>query len=156
MKNSFVVLALLLLCSAAMAQTKVKVSGLVSSADDGLPLIGAGVMDSQGNGVITDLDGKYEIMVEPGTELLFSCIGFEDEKHLVPNAESLELNVAMQTESLKLEDAVVIAYGVRKKGTVAGSVSTVKADKIENTPAPAFDQALQGQIAGTHRAFINR
>ena len=148
MKNSFVVLALLLLCSAAMAQTKVKVSGLVSSADDGLPLIGAGVMDSQGNGVITDLDGKYEIMVEPGTELLFSCIGFEDEKHLVPNAESLELNVAMQTESLKLEDAVVIAYGVRKKGTVAGSVSTVKADKIENTPAPAFDQALQGQVAG--------
>ena len=148
MKNSFVVLALLLLCSAAMAQTQVKVSGLVSSADDGLPLIGAGVMDSQGNGVITDLDGKYEIMVEPGTELLFSCIGFEDEKHLVPNAESLELNVAMQTESLKLEDAVVIAYGVRKKGTVAGSVSTVKADKIENTPAPAFDQALQGQVAG--------
>ena len=148
MKNSFVVLALLLLCSAAVAQTKVKVSGLVSSADDGLPLIGAGVMDSQGNGVITDLDGKYEIMVEPGTELLFSCIGFEDEKHLVPNAESLELNVAMQTESLKLEDAVVIAYGVRKKGTVAGSVSTVKADKIENTPAPAFDQALQGQVAG--------
>ena len=141
-------MALLLLCSAAMAQTKVKVSGLVSSADDGLPLIGAGVMDSQGNGVITDLDGKYEIMVEPGTELLFSCIGFEDEKHLVPNAESLELNVAMQTESLKLEDAVVIAYGVRKKGTVAGSVSTVKADKIENTPAPAFDQALQGQVAG--------
>ena len=148
MKNSFVVLALLLLCSAAVAQTKVKVSGLVSSADDGLPLIGAGVMDSQGNGVITDLDGMYEIMVEPGTELLFSCIGFEDEKHLVPNAESLELNVAMQTESLKLEDAVVIAYGVRKKGTVAGSVSTVKADKIENTPAPAFDQALQGQVAG--------
>ena len=141
-------MALLLLCSAAVAQTKVKVSGLVSSADDGLPLIGAGVMDSQGNGVITDLDGKYEIMVEPGTELLFSCIGFEDEKHLVPNAESLELNVAMQTESLKLEDAVVIAYGVRKKGTVAGSVSTVKADKIENTPAPAFDQALQGQVAG--------
>ena len=141
-------MALLLLCSAAMAQTKVKVSGLVSSADDGLPLIGAGVMDSQGNGVITDLDGKYEIVVEPGTELLFSCIGFEDEKHLVPNAESLELNVAMQTESLKLEDAVVIAYGVRKKGTVAGSVSTVKADKIENTPAPAFDQALQGQVAG--------
>ena len=148
MKNSFVVLALLLLCSAAMAQTKVKVSGLVSSADDGLPLIGAGVMDSQGNGVITDLDGRYEILVESGTELLFSCIGFEDEKHLVPNAESLELNVAMQTESLKLEDAVVIAYGVRKKGTVAGSVSTVKADKIENTPAPAFDQALQGQVAG--------
>ena len=115
LKHCFVVLLLTAVCSVVQAQTKVRVSGTVSSADDGLPLIGAGVMDSQGNGVITDLDGKYEIMVEPGTELLFSCIGFEDEKHLIPNAESLELNVAMQTESLKLEDAVVIAYGVRKK-----------------------------------------
>ena len=43
---------------------------------------------------------------------------------------------------------VVIAYGVRKKGTIAGSVSTVKAEKIEDTPAAAFDQALQGQVPG--------
>lgn len=148
LKHCFVVLLLAAVCSTALAQTKVRVSGTVSSADDGLPLIGAGVMDSEGNGVITDFDGKYEILVDAGTRLLFSCIGFEDVKHTVPQAESLELNIVMETESLKLEDAVVIAYGVRKKGTVAGSVSTVKADKIENTPAPAFDQALQGQVAG--------
>ena len=58
------------------------------------------------------------------------------------------LDVVLKTESLKIEDAVVIAYGVRKKGTVAGSVSTVKADKLKDTPTPAFDQALQGQVAG--------
>ncbi|MBR7128754.1 MAG: SusC/RagA family TonB-linked outer membrane protein, partial [Tidjanibacter sp.] len=52
------------------------------------------------------------------------------------------------TDSEVLEDVVVIAYGVRKKGTVAGSVSTVKSEKIENTPTAAFDQALQGQVAG--------
>ena len=46
------------------------------------------------------------------------------------------------------DDVVVIAYGVRKKGTVAGSVSTVKSDKLESTPTAAFDQALQGQVAG--------
>ncbi|MBO5685650.1 MAG: SusC/RagA family TonB-linked outer membrane protein, partial [Alistipes sp.] len=40
------------------------------------------------------------------------------------------------------------AYGVRKKGTVAGSVSTIKAEKIESTPTAAFDQALQGQVPG--------
>ena len=54
----------------------------------------------------------------------------------------------MDPENLKLEDAVVIAYGVRKKGTVAGSVSTVKSDKLKDTPVPALDQALQGQVAG--------
>ena len=54
----------------------------------------------------------------------------------------------MKTESMRLDDVVVIAYGVRKKGTVAGSVSTVKSDKLESTPTAAFDQALQGQVAG--------
>ena len=43
---------------------------------------------------------------------------------------------------------VVVAYGVRKKGTIAGSVSAVKAEKIENVPAASFDQALQGQSTG--------
>ncbi len=47
-----------------------------------------------------------------------------------------------------MDDVVVVAYGVRKKGTIAGSVSTVKNDKLENVPAPSFDQALQGQTTG--------
>ena len=41
-----------------------------------------------------------------------------------------------------------VAYGVRKKGTIAGSVSTVRAEKMENVPAASFDQALQGQAPG--------
>lgn len=47
-----------------------------------------------------------------------------------------------------VEEVVVVAYGVRKKGTIAGSVSTVKAEKMEDVPAPSFDQALQGQAPG--------
>ena len=43
---------------------------------------------------------------------------------------------------------VVIAYGVRKKGSITGSVSTVKAEKFADTPTAAFDQALQGQAPG--------
>ena len=132
----------------AFAQSSVKVSGVVTSADDGLPLIGVAVMDTKGNGVVTSLDGVYEIVVSPGTELVFSSIGFIDEKVIVPSVESFVHNVAMQAESMKLDDVVVIAYGVRKKGTVAGSVSTVKSEKLENTPTAAFDQALQGQVAG--------
>ena len=131
----------------SLAQTSVRVSGVVTSADDGLPMIGVAVMDGKGNGVVTSLDGDYEIYVAPGTELIFSSIGFNDEKVVVPQAETFTHNVVMQPESMKLDD-VVIAYGVRKKGTVAGSVSTVKSEKLENTPTAAFDQALQGQVAG--------
>lgn len=135
-------------CIAADAQTLVKVSGVVTSSDDGLPMIGVAVMDGAGNGVVTSLDGDYLIEVAPGTQLTFSSIGFLDAQVVVPQAETFTHNVQMQPESMKLDDVVVIAYGVRKKGTVAGSVSTVKSEKLENTPTAAFDQALQGQVAG--------
>ena len=135
-------------CFALNAQSLVKVSGVVTSSDDGLPMIGVAVMDGAGNGVITSLDGDYAIDVAPGTELTFSSIGYLEAKVVVPQTESFTHNVQMQPESVKLDDVVVIAYGVRKKGTVAGSVSTVKSEKLENTPTAAFDQALQGQVAG--------
>ena len=66
-RRCLAVLLLLAGSAAAFGQTKVKVSGVITSADDGLPLIGAAVMDSGGNGAITDLDGKYEIVAESGT-----------------------------------------------------------------------------------------
>ena len=135
-------------CVALSAQTTVKVSGVVTSAEDGLPMMGVGVVAGPGNGVITSLDGDYVIEVAPGTELTFSSIGYTDEKVVVPSVAEFTHNVIMQPENLKLDDVVVIAYGVRKKGTVAGSVSTVKSDKLESTPTAAFDQALQGQVAG--------
>ena len=132
----------------AQAQNRVKITGTVTSSEDNQPLVGAAVIDSAGNGVITDLDGHYEIIADSGSKLVFSCFGFLDVEKTVPDMDPCILDVALETETLKLEDAVVIAYGVRKKGTVTGSVSTVKADKLENTPVPAFDQALQGQVAG--------
>ena len=131
MKKLFLTILLPFLCGiAAFAQTSVRVSGVVTSADDGLPMIGVAVMDGIGNGVITSLDGEYEIFVSPGTELKFSSIGFNDETVIVPQSETFTHNVVMHPESMKLDDVVVIAYGVRKKGTVAGSVSTVKSDKL--------------------------
>ena len=149
LKKLFVTVSLSFIgCCLAFAQAPVKVSGIVTSAEDGLPMIGVGVIDGKGNGVITSLDGEYEIYVSPGTQLVFSSIGFNEEKVIVPQSETFVHNVVMHAESMKLDDVVVIAYGVRKKGTVAGSVSTVKSEKLESTPTAAFDQALQGQVAG--------
>lgn len=130
------------------AQSLVKVSGVVTSAEDGQPLAGAAVMAGPANGVVTSLDGDYMIEVAPGTELVFSTIGFVDTKVVVPEGGSFKCDVALKTDAMVLEDVVVIAYGVRKKGTVAGSVATVKSEKLENTPTAAFDQALQGQVSG--------
>lgn len=134
--------------SISAQETTVKVSGVITSAEDGLPIIGAAVIVGPGVGVSADFDGNYSIEVAPGTELTFTSIGFIDAKVTVPQGETFVYDVVLQVESMVLEDAVVIAYGVRKKGTIAGSVSTVKSDKLESVPTAAFDQALQGQVAG--------
>ena len=141
-----------LLCSLpALAQGggTVTVSGIVTSAEDNQPLIGVHVVSGNASGVSTLVDGSYSISVTPGTILTYHYIGFQTAEFTVPEgSETLTHNVELQPEAQALDDVVVIAYGVRKKGTIAGSVSTVKAEKIESTPTAAFDQALQGQVPG--------
>lgn len=132
----------------ALAQTY-KVKGNVVSKSDNEPLIGVSILQKgTTNGVVTDIDGYYELQIQGGeATLVFSYIGLQTQE-LKVNARTGVLNVAMEDDSHLMDDVVVVAYGVRKKGTIAGSVSTVKNDKLENVPAPSFDQALQGQTTG--------
>jgi len=128
---------------------KIQVSGTVTAAEDKQPLIGVNVIAGATTGVSTLIDGTYTISVPAGTRLLFQYIGYKDVEFVVPGGSpAVRYDVAMENDSQALEDVVVIAYGVRKKGTVAGSVATIKAENIENTPTAAFDQALQGQVPG--------
>ena len=135
---------------AQQSGTNISVSGIVAAADIGEPLIGASVLvrDSQ-QGVSTNLDGSYKIDVPAGTVLEFIYLGYKAAQFKVPaGAASVRYDVTLEPDSQQLEDVVVIAYGVRKKGTIAGSVGVVKADKLESTSSAAFDQALQGQVTG--------
>ena len=107
------------------------------------------MISGSASGVSTLADGSYSIQVAPGTTLTFQYIGYKAVEYTVPDGRTqVTCNLEMQSDTQALEDVVVIAYGVRKKGTIAGSVSTVKAEKIETTPTAAFDQALQGQVPG--------
>lgn len=131
-----------------LAQTYT-VKGNVVSKTDNEPLIGVSILQKgTTNGVVTDIDGNYELQIQGGeATLVFSYIGLQTQELKVTPKTGV-LNVAMVDDSQLMEDVVVVAYGVRKKGTIAGSVSTVKNDKLENVPAPSFDQALQGQTTG--------
>ena len=139
------------LSGSAFAQSaeRVTVSGVVTSAEDGEALIGVSIIADNNQGVATSFDGSYSITLNSGAVLTFSYLGYQSVEWVVPAGESeVTFDLQMLSDSESIEDVVVIAYGVRKKGTVAGSVSTVKTEKIENTPTAAFDQALQGQVAG--------
>lgn len=126
------------------------VKGTVTSDEGKEPLIGVSILqEGSGNGVVTDINGNYSIEIKGATKatLKFSYIGMQPQQYAV-NAQTKVLNVDLKSDAQLMDEVVVIAYGVRKKGTIAGSVSTVKAEKMENVPAAGFDQALQGQTPG--------
>lgn len=133
----------------AFAQNFV-VKGTVTSHEDNEPLIGVTILqEGTTNGVVTDMDGNYSFEVKGASKatLVFSYIGMQSQSHQV-NASTGVLNVSLKSDAELIDEVVVVAYGVRKKGTIAGSVSTVKSEKLENVPTASFDQALQGQTPG--------
>ena len=148
-KVLFLVAVLSLCISTLSAQNLVKVSGRVTDKETTEAIIGCSVVWGPTSGTTTDIEGRYSLSVAPGTTLSFVYIGYEPHEWVVPEgAADISHNVELKVESHIFEEVVVVAYGTRKKGTIAGSVSTVKADKLESVPAAGFDQALQGQSAG--------
>ena len=142
-------LTALLALQTVLAQSFV-VKGNVISKEDNEPLIGVAIrqLENPANGVITDFDGNYAIEIkDKEATLSFTYLGMQEQQHKV-TAATKTLNIEMLSDAQMVEEVVVVAYGVRKKGTIAGSVGTVKADKIAEVPAAGFDQALQGQTAG--------
>ena len=93
------------------------------------------------------MNGNYSITVTKSPAILqFSYIGMKTMEKQVSAATRIDLK--MESDAQMVEEVVVVAYGTRKKGTIAGAVSTVKAEKMENVPAAGFDQSLQGQTPG--------
>ncbi|WP_270601991.1 SusC/RagA family TonB-linked outer membrane protein [Bacteroides thetaiotaomicron] len=146
----FVLFALLNIPLMLFAQSGYKVKGHVVSAEDNEPMVGVSILEKgTTNGVITDIDANYtlEIKGTASATLLFSYIGMQSQAHEV-SAKTGTLNVRLVSDAALIDEVVVVAYGTRKKGTIAGAVSTVKAEKLENVPAAGFDQSLQGQTPG--------
>ena len=131
-----------------LAQNGFRVTGQIISADDNQPVIGVSIIEKgTTNGVITDVDGNYSIMVTKSpTSLQFSYIGMKTVEKEFTAATRFDLK--MESSAEMVDEVVVVAYGVRKKGPTTGSMSVVKDKIMEAVPTPSFDQALQGQASG--------
>ncbi len=142
-------LLLLMLSFVALTMgAQVKVTGAVTSGEDGEPMIGATVQvkENRTNGVATDIDGNYSIELQPGQTLMFSYVGYTPVEKKV--TASGKMDVVMTPSTSMLQEVVAIGYGTVKKSDLTGSVSTVAADKLTKTPAASLANALQGQAAG--------
>ncbi len=135
-----------LFLSIGMALAQSRLTGVVTSAEDGEPVVGASVKAVGLNaGVVTNADGEFTINVPVGTELQITYLG------MVPKTVKAASNmrIVLESDSHTLEGVVVTGYGsARKLGTIAGSVSSVSGDALSLRPAASVSDALQGQVAG--------
>ncbi|MBN1416667.1 MAG: TonB-dependent receptor [Bacteroidales bacterium] len=130
----------------AYAQEKT-VTGTVTSSDgEGLP--GASVViKGTTTGVITDVFGNFSIDVpDENAVLSFSYVGYIAKEQ--PVAGMTTMNIVLEEDLMKLEEIVVVGYGVSKKSDLTGAVSSVKEDDFNKVSAATPEQLIQGRIAG--------
>ena len=139
------VLAAAALALPAMAQ-KISISGQVTDASDGQPLIGAGVMLPDGTGTITDYDGKYVIQAPKNATLTFSSLGYVNVTEQVNGRTVINVSLSPDTESL--EEVVVLGYTTQKKAELSSAVVSMSGEKLRDVASQDVGNMLQGKVAG--------
>ena len=110
------------------------------------PVIGATVVEkgSPKNATITDFDGKFELKLQSGKQVVITYIGM---KPKTVNATN-NMKVTMEDDNTTLNDVVVIGYGSVKKKDLTGSVSTVNSETLQAVPVANASEALTGKMPG--------
>ena len=145
MKRTFFLTCLFLMACLGMQAQNLQVSGTVVSKSDGLPVIGATVLEKgTTNGTITDFDGKFSLTVKQGAEIVVSYVGFKSQ---TLKANSV-LNIVLEEDSEMLEEVVVTGYTTQRKADLTGSVAVVSTDALKTNSDPDPMRALQGKVAG--------
>ena len=124
------------------------ITGMVSSADDGMGLPGVRVLVRGTTiGTITDLNGAYSITVPDSTAILvFEFMGMETREAKI--GKNYQVHVELKSSDLALDEIVVVGYGVQRKRDVTGSVSHVDSKKLRKNYDSNINSSLQGKMAG--------
>lgn len=127
------------------AQTGSVVKGVVVDSN-GEPIIQAGVLiEGTSTGVVTDLDGKFEINAPKGSTLEFSSIGYKTQKVYVSGGN---MRVVLETESTALDEVVVVGYGSMKRKEMTSAISHVGAKDFNSVSSIDASMLIQGKVSG--------
>ena len=140
-------LILCLLCSiGAMAQKK-SITGVVTDAT-GETVIGASVVEvGTTNGVITDISGKFTLMVDPNGKIKVSYVGYQPQVIDIKGKNSF--NIKLKEDSEMLDEVVVTGYsGTQLRSKVTNSISKVKEEALTTGLFSNPAQALSGAVSG--------
>ncbi|QSW91229.1 TonB-dependent receptor [Flavobacterium endoglycinae] len=147
-KKHWITALLMLLFSVNQMSAQGKtINGVVTSAQDNLPLPGVNIMIKGTKTVATTgFDGEYSIKASPNDVLVYSFIGFQN-KEITVGSQS-KIDVALGEDTNKLNEVVVIGYGSQKKADLTGSVSVVNLESAKKTVTYDAAKMLQGQVPG--------
>lgn len=163
-KSSCIVLASALFCTSlpalatsstagtnlAVQQQDQKLKGQVIDATTGEPVIGVNVLvKGSTNGTITDIDGKYELNAPAGAILQISFIGY---KTVEIAATTSEQTIKLHEDTETLDEVVVVGYGVQKKESLTGAMSTLKLNRLKDVTTPTVENMLNGKVSGVYVA----
>ncbi len=126
------------------------ITGHIKDVRTGEPLIGASVIvkSEKGQGVVTDYDGNFSLQtkVEAPLTLRVEYVGYRPLDVDVYDFEE-PVEIALIDNSNRLDEVVVVGYGVQKRKALTGAVTTVKNDELLQA-STSFDNILGGAVAG--------
>lgn len=127
---------------------KIQVTGkVVEQSGEVLPGVTVSVKNNPKRGTATNLDGDFVISATPEEILVFSCIGFENVELPVGSFKT-QSTVVMNLDTENLDEVVVVGYGVQKKVSVVGALTTINMNEVKAVPTASISQALVGKVPG--------
>ncbi len=148
MKGYLKILFLLTLQLFVLGQIQAQtIKGTVVDAK-GESIIGATVLEKgTSNGTITNFDGEFSITVSSdNATLTVSYVGYESQE--IKLAARTSLKIVLREDAQTLDELVVVGYGVQKRSSVTGSVSSVAAGSLEKLPTDNVSNMLAGRVTG--------
>ena len=147
--KSVICLVCCLVCLPAMAQTTVRIKGVITDRNnETLPGVNVTVKGTPSQGTISDMDGRYEISMKAGATLMFAYMGFATQEIATTTAGNQTINVVMEESAVALEEVAVVAYSTQRKVSVVGAITSVKPAELKTGAVTSVSNQLAGRIAG--------
>jgi len=141
---SYLCLLLLTMAGLTNAQT---VRGVVTD-QKGETVIGATVLEKgTSNGTITSFDGQFTLTLRNASATLeVSYVGYV--KQEIRTAGKTNFTIVLEEDTKKLDELIVVGYGVQQRSSVTGAMSSISGDKLTKLPSDNISTMLGGRIAG--------
>ncbi len=136
-----------LLLGSFQAWSQTRVTGKVTSGEDGTALPGVSILEKgTTNGTVTDVEGNYSINAGNNAVLVFSFVGFTTQE--VPAAAKTTIDIVLAPDITALSEVVIVGYGQQEQKDVTGVVTAVNSENFNKGAIMSPDQLITGKIAG--------